>query len=95
MREEIGTLWNDCGIDTQYKPLKKVLLHRPGAEMGELVDPDKVQMLDIPDTVQASKQHDALAEAYRAEGVEVHYVDPPGKPTPNQMFVADLMFMTP
>ncbi len=63
--------------------------------MGELVDPDKVQMIDIPDTELASKQHDSLAEAYRAEGVKVHYVDPTGVPTPNQMFVADLMFMTP
>ncbi|MCW4013982.1 MAG: arginine deiminase-related protein [Candidatus Bathyarchaeota archaeon] len=94
-REEIGDLWADCGINTQYKPLKSVLLHRPGKEMGELVDPDSVQMLAIPDTEQASRQHDTLAEAYKAEGVEVHYVDPPGTPTPNQMFVADLMFMTP
>jgi len=94
-REEIGDLWAACGINTQYKPLKAVLLHRPGKEMGELVDPDEVQMLDIPDTLQASKQHDTLADAYRKEGVEVHYIDPPGKASPNQMFVADLMFMTP
>ena len=77
-REEIGDLWAACGINTQYKPLKAVLLHRPGKEMGELVDPDEVQMLDIPDTIQASKQHDTLADAYRKVGVEVHYIDPPG-----------------
>jgi arginine deiminase len=95
LREEIGDLWGSCGISTQYKPLKAVLLHRPGSEMSGLVDPDSVQMLDIPDTELASKQHDQIAEAYREAGVKVHYVDPPGIPTPNQMFVADLMFMTP
>jgi arginine deiminase len=95
LEEEIGILWGSCGINTQYKPLKAVLLHKPGAELKELVDPDSVQMLDIPDTEQASKQHDSLAEAYEAEGVTVHYVDPLGTPTPNLMFVADLMFMTP
>ena len=95
LREEIGNLWGSCGISTQYKPLKAVLLHRPGTEISGLVDPDSVQMLDIPDTELASKQHDQMAEAYREAGVNVHYVEPPGVPTPNQMFVADLMFMTP
>jgi arginine deiminase len=53
-------------------------------------------MLDRPDPVRAASQHDALAEAYRAAGVAVDYVDPPaGAATPNLMFVADLVFMTP
>ena len=95
MEEEIGDLWGSCGISTQYKQLKSVLIHRPGKEMSELVDPDSVQMLAIPDTKLASEQHDALAAAFKAEGVEVHYVEPDGVPTPNQMFCADLMFMTP
>ena len=95
LEEEIGDLWGNCGISAQYKPLKSVLLHRPGSEMSALVDPDSVQMLAIPDTKLASEQHDALACAFKAEGVQVHYVDPDGVPSPNQMFVADLMFMTP
>jgi len=95
LREEIGDLWGSCGVSTQYSLLRAVLLHRPGAEMSGLVDPDSVQMLGIPDTGLASKQHDSMAEAYREAGVRVHYVEPPGVPTPNQMFVADLMFMTP
>jgi len=94
LQEEIGDLWGNCGINSQYMPLKSVLLHRPGSEMGELVDPDSVQMLDIPDTKMASEEHDSLAQAYKEEGVDVHYVDPEGVPSPNQMFVADLMFMT-
>jgi arginine deiminase len=95
LREEIGDLWGSCGITTEYKPLRAVLLHRPGPEMSELVDPDSVQMLEVPDTRLASEQHDSLAAAYVAEGVGVHYVEPAAVPTPNQMFVADLMLMTP
>lgn len=94
-REEIGDLWANCGIDTQYKPLKSVLVHSPGPEITELTDPDKVQMLEIPDHKTASQQHESMAEAFRSEGVKVYYVNPPDEPTPNLMFVADLFFMTP
>jgi N-dimethylarginine dimethylaminohydrolase len=94
-REEIGDLWANCGIDTQYKPLKSVLIHSPGPEITELTEPDKVQMLEIPDNNIASQQHESMAEAYRSEGIKVYYVNPLDEPTPNLMFVADLFFMTP
>ncbi len=95
LREELGVLWENCGISTQYSKLNSVLLHRPGLEFIDLVDADAVQMLALPDPKKASEQHDAIAKAYRTQGVKVNYIDPPGTPTPNQMFVADLMFMTP
>jgi len=95
LREEIGVLWGSCGISTQYSELKSVLLHRPGEEFTSLVDADAVQMLALPDSKKASEQHDAIAKAYECQDVEVNYIDPQGTPTPNQMFVADLMFMTP
>lgn len=60
-----------------------------------LVDPDSVQMLALPDPKVAGEQHDSIAEAYKSEGVTVHFIDPLSTPTPNLMFVADLMFMTP
>ncbi len=95
LREELGVLWTSCGISTQYSTLKSVLLHKPKSEISDLVDADAVQMLALPDPKVASKQHDAIANAYRSLGVKVNYIDPPGTPTPNLMFVADLMFMTP
>lgn len=95
-REEIGDLWAPSGIDTEWAPLKSVIMHRPGAELDiSHNDPDAVQMLAPVDLGLARAQHDAIAEAYRANGVEVHYVDPPSTPTPNQMFCADLFVMTP
>jgi arginine deiminase len=94
MAEELGSLWSECGVGSEYAPLRSVLLHRPAAEL--LVgDVDAAQMLAPPDAARASAEHDALAGAYRANGVAVHYVEPEGTPLPNQMFVADLMFMTP
>lgn len=95
-RAEIGDLWAASGIDSEYATLRSVLLHRPGGELAAaLEDPNSVQMLEPLDLGRAGEQHDAMAEAYRANGVEVHYVDPAGQPTPNQMFCADLFVMTP
>ncbi len=95
MEEEIGRIWSTCGVSTEWEPLKAVLLHKPGPELGESTDPNKVQMLEPLDLQKAQDQHDAIANAYRNEGVTVHYVEPEERPSPNQMFVADLMFMTP
>lgn len=95
LRQEIGEVWSSCGIDTEWAPLKAVLLHRPGEELDELGDPDSVQMLAPVDAARVRQQHDLLAQAYRQASVAVHYVEPDTTPTPNQMFVADLMFMTP
>jgi N-dimethylarginine dimethylaminohydrolase len=73
-----------------------VLLHRPGREV-EAADPDAALLLAPVDAVRAAAEHDALAAAYRAAGIDVAYVDPPADATcpPNLMFVADLVFLTP
>jgi arginine deiminase len=94
--EELGSIWARCGIDCEWQTLRAVLLHRPGDEL-RVADPDAAQMLDAPDVARAGTQHDALADAYRAAGVAVHYVEPePGTTVPpNLMFCADLFVMTP
>jgi len=95
LRDEIGRVWGPCGVETECSILKAVLLHQPGEELEALGDPDAVQMLAPVDAGQVREEHDSLAQAYRDAGVAVHYVEPDVTPTPNQMFVADLMFMTP
>ena len=92
---EIGGLWARCGIDSEWAPLKAVLLHPPGPELAEVADPDRAQMLDRLDAGRARAQHDALAQAYHDAGVEVRYVESDRLPPPNLIFVADLLFMTP
>lgn len=92
--QELGRVWGNCGISTEWAALKAVLLHRPGAELTASADANAVQMLKPLNLSLAQAQHDAMAEAYRKAGVTVHYVEPAVTPRPNQMFVADLMFMT-
>lgn len=92
--DELGKVWGACGQRSEWTRLRAVLLHRPGPELA-VPDPDAAQMLAPIDAPRATAQHDALAAAYEAEGVTVHRVEPTGAPSPNQMFVADLVFMTP
>lgn len=98
--QELGTLWADCGIDSEYGVLRDVLMHAPGPELGA-ADPETENLLAPIDWRLAAAQHAAITAAYRAEGVAVHAVAPaprPGTnrgPSPNQMFCADLFVATP
>ncbi len=94
-REEIGDLWAKSGVDSEYATLRDVVVHRPGDELSASVDPEAVLMLDRLDLNRAQDQHDIMVQTYRDHGVEVHFVDPTVTPSPNQMFCADLVFMTP
>jgi N-dimethylarginine dimethylaminohydrolase len=95
-REELGFHWAPCGMDSEYRPLRAVLLHRPGRELEAAAeDPASSLMLEEADPGTLVREHDALAQAYRARGVEVSYVQPPDLPPPNQLFAADLFAMTP
>ena len=56
--------------------LRKVMLHRPGAELENLM-PDYLERLlfdDIPYLREAQREHDAFADCLRSQGVEVVYL---------------------
>ena len=95
MREELGNVWGACGMSSDYTRLKAVLLHRPGKELLASANPNEALMFESLNLTRAQAQHDAIAQAYRQAGVTTHYVEPGKRPSPNQMFIADLMFMTP
>ena len=61
---------------SEIKPLKKVLMHRPGDEFLNLTPNTLKRLLfdDIPYLKIAQQEHDAYANALRAEGVEVVYL---------------------
>lgn len=92
---EIGALWASCGQDSEWAPLESVLLYRPGSELVANGDYNALLQLAPVDLAKAQDEHDRLAEAYRTAGVEVHYVTPPSPASANQMFCADLVFLTP
>jgi len=95
-QQEIGTLWANCGIDSEWRRLRSVLVHCPGAELDAAQDDhDAVQMLGSVDLGRAAEEHAAMVEAYRAAGVEVYHVEPDLPCQPNLMFCADLLAMTP
>ena len=95
-RSELGSIWAPHAVNSEWRPLRAVLLHRPGGELAVANgDTDAHQLLDRLDLGLAGEQHDAMAAAYRDAGVAVSYVEPQTQAKPNQMFCADLMFMTP
>ena len=64
-------------VTSEIKPLKKVLLHRPGNELLNLT-PDTLQELlfdDIPYLPVAQKEHDEFARVLKENGVEVVYLE--------------------
>ena len=64
-------------VTSEIRPLKKVLLHRPGRELLNLT-PDRLPELlfdDIPFLRVAQQEHDAFAQILRDQGVEVVYLE--------------------
>ena len=64
-------------VKSEIGKLKKVLLHRPGAELLNLT-PDTLSRLlfdDIPFLPEAQKEHDEFVSILRNNGVEVVYVE--------------------
>ncbi len=95
LQDEIGSIWQSCGLFDEWSPLKSVLLHRPGNEVAEIGDINAAQFLAHPALDRLQAQHQGLAEAYRSAGTAVHFVAPNTQPPPNLLYVADLMLMTP
>lgn len=64
-------------VTSEIKPLKKVLLHRPGEELLNLTPETLEELLfdDIPFLKVAQEEHDAFAKILRDNGVEVVYLE--------------------
>ena len=64
-------------VKSEIGELKKVLLHRPGRELENLTPKWLNQLLfdDIPWLDLAQKEHDAFADIFRKNGVEVLYLE--------------------
>ncbi len=94
LRDERGEVWGWFGLAREWDRLQAVLLHTPSDELASVEDPGAAQMLARPDPVLAREQHHRLVEVYEGAGVTVHQVEP-ARTSPNLVFVADLLFMTP
>lgn len=64
-------------VNSEIGQLKKVMLHRPGKELNNLI-PDHLERLlfdDIPFLEEAQREHDAFAKILSENGVEVLYLE--------------------
>jgi N-dimethylarginine dimethylaminohydrolase len=95
MRDDMPRCWGDWGSSSECGRLRAVLLRRPDPELDNIDDFDAVQMRADLNPEIARAQHDALADAYEAQGVRVHYVENGRLDKPNAFFIRDLMLMTP
>lgn len=64
-------------VFSEISPLKTVLMHRPGAEIENLIPSLLSEFLyeDIPYLKFAQEEHDAFAQVLRNQGVEVVYLE--------------------
>lgn len=64
-------------VFSEIGKLKKVLLHRPGKELENLMPEylDRLLFDDIPYLKIAQEEHDAFAQIFRDKGVEVVYLE--------------------
>lgn len=108
-REQISVWGGAWGCNSDWGTLRKVLMHRPGAEIATV---DTAKPLDIggfgdpetgwywmgqvpPDLVAMQAQHDGFASALREEGVEVHYLDTPRPHLMKSIYTRDAMIAVP
>ena len=68
---------NKINVTSEIKPLKKVLLHRPGNELLNLTPDTLGELLfdDIPYLPVAQREHDEFARVLKENGVEVVYLE--------------------
>lgn len=68
---------NAINVKSEIKPLKKVLLHRPGNELLNLTPNTLKELLfdDIPYLPIAQKEHDEFARVLKENDVEVVYLE--------------------
>lgn len=64
-------------VDSEIGDLQAVLLHRPGAELNNLIPRylDDLLFDEIPWLDKAREEHEEFAKALKAAGAKVHYVE--------------------
>lgn len=95
-QQELGGLWRNYSLDSEWNTLKAVLVHCPGEELKiNAEDPESALMLEALDIELAREQHKQMCDTYAKQGVEVHHLMPNQPAKPNHMFCADQLAMTP
>lgn len=96
LRQEIaeGTVWHCCGSQSEWGPLREVVLSWPGEELNFSGAPNEYLMLEKPNLDALRRQTAALVDFYEEQGITVHLARP-SSPPPNFLFMRDLFWATP
>ncbi|MCK0473042.1 dimethylarginine dimethylaminohydrolase family protein [Halalkalibacter sp. APA_J-10(15)] len=93
---ELSIKWSNCGVTSEYHQLKNVLLRRPGKEIENIPEPEKLLWTERMEPTKARYQHDELVDTYKKFGVTVEYLeDERATNFPNIIYIRDLFSMTP
>lgn len=90
-----GQVWRNCGVSSEWEPLREVVLHWPGEELNFSGPPDQQLMLARPDLDLIRRQTEELVAIYEREGVAVQLTNLSELPPPNFLFQRDLSWATP
>ena len=93
--EDLPLYWGTWGATSEVGRLRAVLLRRPGLEIEGIEDPNEPRWRAVMDPDTARAEHDALANVYREQGVQVYYVQHTDENRPNAVYCRDLLAMTP
>jgi N-dimethylarginine dimethylaminohydrolase len=97
-KQDARGVWASHTINSEWAPLKAVVLYCPRGELRKIKNPLAVQHLAPVALPLLQRQMKKLASVYRSLGVQVLEVLPPrsfGKVPPNLMFARDLFFNSP
>jgi N-dimethylarginine dimethylaminohydrolase len=94
--QEIGAVWENCGVWSETSQLRHVLLRKPGKEIENIHSASEILWTNIMNPSKAIEQHQSLSEIYRKHGVKIDYIDDDeAQYYPNIMYMRDLFTMTP
>lgn len=91
-------VWSPFSVNSEWAPLKAVMLYIPRGELRRIRNPLAVQHLYPVAVPLLQRQMRGLAAAYRRLGVKVIELNPSkrmGRVPPNLMFMRDLFLQTP
>ena len=88
-------------LDSEYKPLRCVLLYKPGPEIGRIPRPQEVLHLKKIDYGKICGEYEEIIRLYKRFKIKVHLLKPLKSKSPenrylfNLMYTRDLLFMSP
>ena len=82
-----------ASIRSDVAPLEHALVHEPGDEFTDVVDPDAWSWNGLPRKEQAVKEHRSLVDALESHGVTIHRLGGAEAGLAESLFVQDVGFV--